>query len=182
VRNQDMCVIEKSPIIETQRLTLRAPEADDAPRIAALCGDYAIAKMTTRMPWPYSRAEADGFVARCQVQDRGRDATFVIDLEDTGVVGVLGFFTPPVGHLEIGYWIGRPYWGRGLATEAVQGAMAWAKADWRKKVVVAGHFADNPASGQVLVKAGFLYTGVVETKASVARGEPVDTRMMVWLA
>ena len=66
--------------------------------------------------------------------------------------------------------------------EAVQGALAWAKNDWRKKLVVAGHFADNPASGQVLVKAGFLYTGVVEAKPSVARGEPVDTRMMIWLA
>jgi hypothetical protein len=112
VRDQGMCVIEKSPIIETPRLTLRAPQTDDAPRIAALCGDYAIAKMTTRMPWPYSRAEADGFVARCQTQDRRKDATFVIDAEDDGVVGVLGLFTPPVGHLEIGYWIGRPYWGR----------------------------------------------------------------------
>jgi RimJ/RimL family protein N-acetyltransferase len=182
VRDQGMCVIEKSPIIETPRLTLRAPQTDDAPRIAALCGDYAIAKMTTRMPWPYSRAEADGFVARCQTQDRRKDATFVIDAEDGGVVGVLGLFTPPVGHLEIGYWIGRPYWGRGLATEAAQGALAWARTDWRKKLVVAGHFADNPASGQVLVKAGFLYTGVVETKPSIARGEPVDTRMMVWLA
>jgi RimJ/RimL family protein N-acetyltransferase len=182
VRDQGMCVIEKSPIIETPRLTLRAPQTDDAPRIAALCGDYAIAKMTTRMPWPYSRAEADGFVARCQTQDRRKDATFVIDAEDDGVVGVLGLFTPPVGHLEIGYWIGRPYWGQGLATEAAQGALAWARTDWRKKLVVAGHFADNPASGQVLVKAGFLYTGVVETKPSIARGEPVDTRMMVWLA
>jgi RimJ/RimL family protein N-acetyltransferase len=51
-----MCVIEKSPIIETRRLTLRAPRIEDASRIAALCGDYAIAKMTTRMPWPYSQA------------------------------------------------------------------------------------------------------------------------------
>jgi RimJ/RimL family protein N-acetyltransferase len=177
-----MCVIEKSPIIETRRLTLRAPHADDAARIAALCGDYAIAKMTTRMPWPYSQGDADGFVARCQVQDPRKDATFVIDHEDEGVVGVLGFFTPSVGHLEVGYWIGRPYWGRGLATEAAQGALAWARQDWRKKLVVAGHFADNPASGQVLVKAGFLYTGVVEHKPSTARAEPVPTRMMVWLA
>ena len=60
--------------------------------------------------------------------------------------------------------------------------MAWARQDWRKKLVVAGHFADNPASGQVLVKAGFLYTGVVEHKPSTARGESVPTRMMVWLA
>ena len=177
-----MCVIEKGPIIQTRRLRLRTPMIDDAARIGALCDDYAIAKMTTRMPWPYSRRDADGFVARCQAQDRRKDATFVIDLEDEGVVGVLGFFSPPDGHLEVGYWIGRPYWNQGLATEAAQGALAWAREDWRKKVVVAGHFADNPASGQVLVKAGFLYTGVIEHKPSLARGEPAATRMMVWLA
>lgn len=177
-----MCVIDTSPTIETRRLTLRAPAIKDAARIGVLAGDYAIAKMTTRMPWPYGQSDADGFVARCQAQDRRRDSTFVIELEDEGVVGVLGFFTPPDGHLEIGYWVGRPYWGRGLATEATQGALAWAKTDWRKKLVVAGHFADNPASGQVLIKAGFLYTGVVEHKPSTARGEAVPTRMMVWLA
>jgi RimJ/RimL family protein N-acetyltransferase len=177
-----MCVIEKGPIIETRRLTLRTPRIDDAARIGEFCGDYAIAKMTTRMPWPYGRADADGFVARCQAQDRRRDTTFVIELEDQGVVGVMGFFTPADGHLEVGYWIGRPYWGRGVATEAARGALTWARNDWRKKVVVAGHFADNPASGQVLINAGFLYTGVVEHKASTARGESVPTRMMVWLA
>lgn len=177
-----MCLIEKSPIIETRRLTLRAPRIEDASRIAALCGDYAIAKMTTRMPYPYSQSDADGFVARCQVQDRRKDNAFVIDHEDEGVVGVLGFFTPPAGPIEVGYWIGRPYWGRGLATEAAHGALAWARKDWRQKVVVAGHFADNPASGQVLINTGFLYTGVVERKPSTARGETVATRMMVWLA
>ena len=57
------------------------------------------------------------------------------------------------------------------------------KRDWRKKLDVTGHFADNPASGQVLVKAGFLYTGDVEMRACNARGgELVPTRLMVWLA
>ena len=177
-----MCVIERGQVIETRRLTLRMPMIDDAARIGDLAGDFAIARMTTRMPWPYSRGDADGFVARCQSQDPRLHATFAIELEDEGVVGVLGFFTPAIGHLEVGYWVGRPYWGRGVATEAAQAALAWAKTDWRKKLVVAGHFADNPASAQVLIKAGFLYTGVVEHKPSTARGEVVPTRMMVWLA
>ncbi len=177
-----MCVIDISPQIETRRITLRAPATADAARLTALGGDRDISRMTTRMPWPYGRSDAEDFVARCQAQDRRRDNTFVIDLEDEGVIGVLGLFTPPEGHLEIGYWIGKPYWGRGLATEACQGALSWAKQTWRKKLVVAGHFADNAASGQVLIKSGFLYTGVIEMKPSVARGESVATRMMVWLA
>lgn len=177
-----MCVIDSSPIIETRRVTLRAPVTADVLRLVTLAGDRDIARMTTRMPWPYGRADAEDFVGRCQAQDRRHDNTFVIELEDEGVIGVLGLFTPPNGHLEIGYWIGKPYWGRGLATEACQGALNWTRQAWRKKFVIAGHFADNPASGQVLIKAGFLYTGVVEMKPSVARGEPAATRMMVWLA
>ncbi|WP_419253998.1 GNAT family N-acetyltransferase [Caulobacter sp. ErkDOM-YI] len=177
-----MCVIDSSPMIETRRTTLRAPAISDVQRLAALGGDREISRMTTRMPWPYGRTDAEDFVGRCQAQDRRSDNTFAIELEDEGVIGVLGLFTPPNGHLEIGYWIGKPFWGRGLATEACQGALNWARQDWRKKLVVAGHFADNPASGQVLIKAGFLYTGVVEMKPSVARGEPAATRMMVWLA
>ncbi|WP_425996914.1 GNAT family N-acetyltransferase [Caulobacter sp. DWR1-3-2b1] len=177
-----MCVIDSSPIIETRRIVLRAPAMDDVQSLVALGGDSDIARMTTRMPWPYGRTDAEDFVGRCQAQDRRRDNTFAIELEDEGVIGVLGLFTPPSGHLEIGYWVGKPFWGRGLATEACQGALDWAKREWRKKLVVAGHFADNPASGQVLIKAGFLYTGVVEMKPSVARGEPAATRMMVWLA
>jgi len=47
---------------------------------------------------------------------------------------------------------------------------------------MSGHFADNPASGRVLEKAGFLYTGEVQSRRSTARGAAAPTRMMVWLA
>jgi RimJ/RimL family protein N-acetyltransferase len=131
---------------------------------------------------PYGQTDAEDFVALCQGGDPRTGRNFLLDLEDEGVVGGLGFFTPPDGRLEVGYWIGRDWWGRGLATEALSGALAWAGRDWRRRYVVAGHFADNPASGQVLIKAGFLYTGEVRALPSRARGEPADTRMMVWLA
>ncbi|MDG2520836.1 GNAT family N-acetyltransferase [Caulobacter segnis] len=176
-----MNVIGRTPIIETRRLALREPLSADAQRLTELI-DYDIAKMTTRMPWPYSPEDADAFVVQVQMQDRRRDNTFAITLEGEGLIGVLGFFLTPEGRTEVGYWIGRPYWGRGLASEALMGALSWASRDWRKRLVVAGHFADNPASGRVLCKAGFLYTGIVDAKPSRARGEPADTRMMVWLA
>ena len=95
--------------------------------------------------------------------------------------GVLGL--KQIERPDLGFWLGRPFWNRGYATEAVRGALGWVKRDWRKPVVTAGHFADNPASGQVLCKAGFLYTGDVERRPSLARGRTdVPTRMMVWLA
>ena len=65
----------------------------------------------------------------------------------------------------------------------MKATLAWAASDWRKNVVWAGHFADNRASGQVLCKAGFLYTGDVVEKTSLGRGgAKVAQRMMVWLA
>ena len=82
----------------------------------------------------------------------------------------------------MGYWLGRPYWGQGLATEAASAALVWAGEGWRRRYLMAGHFADNPASGQVLCKTGFLYTGEVVPRHSLARGEAAPTRMMVWLA
>jgi len=177
-----MCVIERTPVIETRRLTLRAPEPRDAARLAEMANDYDIVRMTSRMPWPYRPRDAEDFVARCAGRDPRRDSTFVIELDDEGVTGCVGFFTPPDERLEVGYWVGRQWWGRGVATEALKGALLWASREWGKRLVTAGHFADNPASGQVLVKAGFLYTGVVQRRPCIARGQPMDTRMMVWLA
>jgi RimJ/RimL family protein N-acetyltransferase len=181
-----MCVIDRTSQsrdeIVTERLRMRRPRLSDVAAIAALAGDYAICSMTTRMPYPYAEGDARAFVELVAAQNRKAENTFVIDHADDGVVGAIGFHQPAGQPLEMGYWIGRPYWGRGYATEAANAALDWAQTDWRRKMVVAGHFADNEASAKVLVKTGFLYTGEVQTRHSRARGAAVKTRMMVWLA
>lgn len=177
-----MCVIETSPVIETRRLLLRAPGAQDVSRIATLAGDPDIARMTLRMPHPFGIDEAEAFVLTVAGQDPRRANTFLIEHEDAGPVGVLGLFQGGDRTPEVGYWIGKPFWGRGFATEALEGALVWAKRRWAKRALVAGHFADNPASGRVLEKAGFLYTGETRRQFSRARNADADTRMMVWLA
>jgi RimJ/RimL family protein N-acetyltransferase len=170
------------PSITLDGLSLRAPKREDAARIASLANDFDIARMTTNLPYPYRREDAEGFFARMEAADRAREVVFVIEQPSDGPVGLIGFH--PNGALgpEIGYWVGRPFWGRGIATRAAGAALAWASQTWRRKVVVSGHFTDNPASGRVLEKAGFLYTGEVQPRRSVARGTIAPTRMMVWLA
>jgi len=176
-----MCAVEVTPVVSTERLILRGPVATDAAAIATYCGDINVAGMTGDIPHPYGLADAEAWIARKQMADWGREAAWVIEHAAFGVVGVVGLM--PGERPEIGYWLGRPFWNRGYATEAVRGALKWVKRDWRRNVVVAGHFADNPASGQVLCKAGFLYTGDIERRPSRARGrDDVPTRMMVWLA
>ena len=181
-----MCAIDVTPAVSTERLILRGPVVTDAPAIAGLANDINVAGMTGMIPHPYGLADAEAWIARAPAIDWSRDASWVIEHQAFGGVGGLGFKgggPGAMGRPEIGYWLGRPFWNRGYATEAVRGALKWVKRDWRKNVVVAGHFADNPASGQVLCKAGFLYTGDVELRPSAARGrDDVPTRMMVWLA
>jgi RimJ/RimL family protein N-acetyltransferase len=138
--------------------------------------------MTARVPHPYGLADAHTYLETVPLKDPAREAVFALDHPEDGLIGVLGFHRSEDGFAELGYWLGRPYWGRGYATEAAQAAMGWARRDWRRKVVVAGHFADNPASGEVLCKADFLYTGEVVARHSVARGEEARSRRMVWLA
>jgi RimJ/RimL family protein N-acetyltransferase len=173
------------PEFSSARLRLRRPKAGDAPRLAELAADYDVTRMTGRMPHPYTLQDAVDFIERVCARGPGEDPTFLLECEE-GPAGVLGFFTPEgVWSLygpEIGYWIGRPFWGRGYASEAVGAALGWAERDWRKHLIVAGHFSDNPASGRVLEKAGFLYTGVVEPCFSLARGETAASRRMVRLA
>ena len=178
-----MCAIEISPAISTERLLLRGPVANDADRLTLLAGDIGVAGMVSSMPHPYGRADAEAWLARMQKADWDRDAVFALEHHAFGLVGMVGVTHRHGPRPELGYWLGRPFWNRGYATEAARGVLTWVKRDWRKRVVVAGHFTDNPASGAVLCKAGFLYTGDVELRPCLARGgAEVPTRMMVWLA
>ena len=177
-----MCVIEPSPVLETRRLRLRAPEARDLPAIAGFCADLDVARMTTRIPHPYRMDDAEGFLKGVQALDPARERVFLIEHETDGPAGMIGFHRGDDPYPEMGYWIGKPFWGRGFATEAAEAATAWAKRVWKRRALAAGHFLDNPASGRVLEKCGFLYTGEVRRKRSVARDAETDLRMMVWLA
>lgn len=177
-----MCAIEVTPVVSTERLVLRGPVRTDADAIVRLASDINVAAMTARLPHPYTEHDAEAWLDRCLVQDWGRNATFVIEHHSFGPVGVLGLENGGNGRAQIGFWLGRPFWNRGYATEAVRGALKWVRRDWRRNVVEAGHFADNPASGQVLCKAGFLYTGDVVLQDCAARGGQVPARRMVWLA
>jgi RimJ/RimL family protein N-acetyltransferase len=168
--------------LESPRLILRPPRLGDVPAISRLVDDPGVARMTTGIPHPYPQDAAGAWVEQKSVGPGDGEAVFALETAGDGFVGVLGFEPAPLGAVEIGYWLGRPFWGRGLMTEAVRAAVAWAGGVWGKRWVRAGHFADNPASGQVLIKAGFLYTGEVAPRFSVGRGEAAPTRMMVWLA
>ena len=178
-----MCAIEITPAISTERLLLRGPVVNDAGRLAQLANDINVAGMLATMPHPYEPAHAEAWMSKVVMSNWDSEAHFAIEHHAFGLLGAIGITRKPGERPVLGYWLGRPFWNRGYATEAVRGILKWVKRDWRARVVTAGHFADNPASGAVLCKAGFLYTGDIALKPSLARGGAmVPTRMMVWLA
>ncbi len=173
---------QSEPRLQTSRLVLRPLAPADAAPMAPLAADAGVARMTTSIPHPFSRDMAEGFIARMLAADHAREMALTVERADGVFMGVLGIHPKDGLAPELGYWIGRPFWGAGYMTEAVTAALDWARDSWGRRVLTSGHFADNDASGRVLAKAGFLYTGEVEPRFSVARGEEATTRMMVWLA
>lgn len=154
--------------IETNRLKLRALRMEDAPAIARYAGDRRVARMVSSAPVPYLPVAAEGWIMTLRARaPLGEDFVFGFEAEELGLVGVIGAHKKQGGAFDIGYWVAPEHWGRGFATEALQGFVAEAR---RLGPLVAGHFADNPASGRVLQKGGFAYTGETEEAFSLGRG------------
>lgn len=170
------------PALQTERLNLRPLGPADAPRLAELANDFDVVKTTGGMPYPYALADAERFIRRASDADPDREVHFAVELAGEGLVGCVGFYPHETPGPELGFWLGRPFWGRGIATEVLAAIMPWARDGWARRCVVACHQNDNLASASALIRAGFLYTGRVEAQPCKARGEDVACRWMVWLA
>ncbi|MBW8709138.1 MAG: GNAT family N-acetyltransferase [Alphaproteobacteria bacterium] len=139
-------------ILETNRLILRAPLPSDIASITAWLGDYDVARMTSRAPHPYSEDDAEAFVAA------GEPNRFVIARKTDGLF--MGLTSLQAGDdYEFGYWLGKPFWGHGYATEAAHRLVLYAFEALGLETVHAGWFYDNPASGHVLAKLGARHNG-----------------------
>jgi RimJ/RimL family protein N-acetyltransferase len=161
--------------IQTERLKLRPLRMSDAARVARFAGDPGVARMILRAPTPYLECAAEGWIMTLNARaPLGQDFVFAADIEGEGLVGVIGAHKSGDG-FEVGYWFGRPYWGRGYATEALRGFVSEAQS---LGALQAGHFVDNPASGRVLEKGGFAYTGETENLYSLGRNARASVKRM----
>ncbi len=152
--------------IRTPRLLLRAPLLSDAARISLLAGDFDVASMTGTLPHPYSEQQAAEWVASVLAGEEG--VVFVIE-RSGALIGCTGYRAFGEDHAELGYWIGKPYWGMGYATEAARALILHAfEADVFAYLTV-GHFSDNPASARIIAKFGFAPQGK-EMRDCAARG------------
>lgn len=160
-----------TPVLETERLTLRAPRLEDATVVAVLANDRRIAENTTRIPHPYRVADAREWIGAANIQAGER--SFVIERDGT-VIGSCGLELRR-DLPEIGYWLGVPYWGKGYATEAVRALIDHAFDELGHDALVAGARVNNPASRHLLEKCGFQWTGVALYRIRAIRSSaPID--------
>ena len=157
-------------VLESERLSLRPPRPADIAAMVVWLGDYNVSKNLARVPFPYDEQDAETFVAGI-----GRDShahVFSILRKCDGVfLGCIGL-RPDATGFEFGYWLGRPFWGQGYATEAAHRLVRFSFEALGLDTVRGSWFADNPASGHVLAKLGARHNGS-RFRESRARGTKV---------
>ena len=145
------------PVLETERLVLRAPRLEDAKAVVALASDRRVAENTARIPHPYRMSDALEWITSVTAEE-GKQ-TFLITLAGAPI-GACGIDLREASTPELGYWIGAPHWGQGYATEAARAVIDHAFTDLGHEALQAGARVSNPASRRVLEKCGFQWTGV----------------------
>ncbi len=217
--------------LTTARLRLRPIRRSDAQPVQALCNNWNVARMLSRVPYPNPLEAVETWIrAQAEARERGLSYTFAIEHQGgehqggehkagehkagehrdgehqggehkvgeqkagehkvgehrdgehrDGLIGVVGVSRRgagnpgggPGGCHEIGYWLGEPWWGQGLMTEAVSRVIDFTRAELGLDRLLSDYFADNPASGRVQEKCGFRITGRGRLK-SQSRGCAVD--------
>ena len=151
-----------APPLLTERLILRSLTLGDAQDVQHLAGERDIALMVLRIPHPYEDGMAEEWIRACADAYKKDEAiNFAITLRtDKNLIGAIGLELEPENErAELGYWIGKPYWNHGYATEAARVVVAYSFEVLKLNRIYAYHFTRNPASGRVLEKVGMRYEG-----------------------
>jgi len=144
--------------------TIRSFRPSDSASIAQHLGAYSVVRNMSAIPHPYTLQHAEEWIAIAT--GRTTQAHFAIAVGEEAVGGIGLEIGDPGGRIavcdhsaEIGYWLGEPFWGRGIMSEAVAALTEWAFKELGLVRLHAAVYARNPASARVLTKAGYEFEG-----------------------
>lgn len=166
--------------LKTKRLYLRAPAICDAAAIAGLLNNWNISSHLALAPYPYGLSDAEAFVDRVsQLKPSAGDIVYAITRERR-FLGVISIHQQRRGP-NLGYWLGEPYWGRGIMTEAVGAVVHAFFKEPDNCLLTSGFFRGNEASWSIQRRLGFKVTGesritCVARDAEVANVETMLSR------
>jgi len=158
----------------SERLLLRPGWLEDAAEVTARISDEAIVRNLARVPWPYREEHAVSWLSSWNDQALPQFLLALPGEFGAPIIGGCGLQESRDGAVEIGYWIARDRWGQGFATEAARAVLSIARTMGYERVF-GRHAIDNPASGKVLRKAGFVPTGRVHSYFSLGRKAEVES-------
>ena len=149
-------------VLETNRLILRPWHESDAETLYKYASDPDVGP---RAGWPPHKSVEESLeIIQTVLCGEGM---WAVELKETSeVIGSIGYLPASVSNLdieedqcEIGYWIAKPYWNQGLCTEALEAVIDYCFNEKGFSVLWSDYFPDNPASGRVMEKCGFVDTG-----------------------
>jgi ribosomal-protein-alanine N-acetyltransferase len=150
------------PTLHTDRLVLREYAAEDAPDVQRLVGEWEVARTLAVVPHPYEDGMAEDWIASHRPAYEAKQMVtwaVVLHAEDELIGTITLHLNARDDNAELGYWIGRPYWGRGYATEAAREVVRYGFEELGLHRIHAEHLGSNPASGRVMQKIGMGYEG-----------------------
>lgn len=167
--------------MESKRIVLRYWKDSDAESLFKFASDIEVGP---RAGWPphQSVEESRNVIANIF----NNDTTWAIELKETNeIIGAMGYGPScecklPAHENEptVGYWVAKPYWNRGICTEALMLMIEHIKANTNIKSLISGHFVDNPASGKVMEKCGFIATGETSFDHELYNGKDRPIRVL----
>lgn len=150
-------------VLSTERFILRSLTLDDAEKIEEYASDYDVAKTTLNIPYPYPKGSAREFISGIlEAEMQGKVVIFaIVRKEDNGLVGLINL-NLAIGHKrgELGYWIGKPFWGKGYGTEAAKLLIKYGFEVLNLNRIYAAAFTENPGSWRIMEKCGMKHEGV----------------------
>ena len=174
-----------TPTLVTDRLILRPPQEGDAEPIALFLNDLDVAGNLARVPFPYHLSDARAWLRTQRADFAPNAVNFAIELAGVGYVGHIGY-QPMGGNAVIGYWLGKPHWGRGIMSEAAATVIDWYFGATDAPAIYSGVFYFNHASLAIQHRLGFTETGrsTLLCLARSAELEHIDTILTrgVWKA
>lgn len=142
--------------LRTERLVLATPTLADAPAIAALANNKDVHRWMSRLPYPYTLADAEYFIQT--IVPSAEEYCLALHSGEEGLIGIIGLHFAPGRVPDLGYWLGAPYWGLGYGSEAAIAIVEACRAAGAT-AIRARAMRDNEASRKVLRKAGFIENG-----------------------
>jgi RimJ/RimL family protein N-acetyltransferase len=161
-------------MLTLSRSTIRPFRHDDAASITRYANNRKVWRnLRDLMPHPYAESDAHEFIGRALAAPR--PTTFAIDVDATAVGGIGLRLREDIERIaaEVGYWLGEPFWGRGILSEAVPAFTHWALAEFQLTRVEAWVFEWNPASARVLEKSGYVLEGTLR-RSAIKDGVVID--------